>query len=525
MILSIDDLRSRASRFAVIVLCLLVGVIAITGQALGTGGLAEAGVMSIIAFAVWMELRRNPKSLSVGLAASAGLAVGVAMIVWLMRGHPWQSDAHMMFFAAFALTAAFCDWRPILLYAGLIAVHHLALNYAFTTAIYPGQSSLGRVLLHAGVLVAQAIPMLWVALVLNRLFDQSKQSLQAAETAYAEADSSRQQAEAAAAEQSIDRAETVRFVSALGDAFSDLARGNLNATIQAEVSPRYNVLRDQFDTMARVIRTMVEQLEKSAGGLQSSANELAKVADQNAAQATEQSSILESAITILDRMTQSATATTDHATATSDRVVKSRAAAEEGGRILTDAVAAMQRIEASSDKIGSISEVMEAIAFQTNLLALNAGVEAARAGDAGRGFAVVATEVRSLAQKASDSAKDIQALVSASRQNVAEGSQVVQQTSIALGDLIRTTIENAASIAEIATNSRAQSHGLDELGNCLGSLKDVARDGSILAESSSHMSKSLQHDSQALASSAAAFRRRRDAPRPMLVREDMPLVS
>jgi methyl-accepting chemotaxis protein len=269
---------------------------------------------------------------------------------------------------------------------------------------------------------------------------------------------------------------------------------------------------------------MVEQLETSAVGLQSSAKELAQVADQNAGQAAEQSGILDSALTILDRMTNSATATTQHAISTSDRVEKSRAAAEEGGRILTDAVAAMQRIEASSDKIGSISEVMETIAFQTNLLALNAGVEAARAGEAGRGFAVVASEVRNLAQKASDSAKDIQTLVTASRQNVAEGSQVVQQTSIALGDLIRTTIENAASIAEIATNSRAQSQGLDELCNRLGSLKDVARNGALLAESASRMSKSLQHDSQALTASAAAFRQRRAVTPSALTRKEMPVT-
>jgi methyl-accepting chemotaxis protein len=273
-------------------------------------------------------------------------------------------------------------------------------------------------------------------------------------------------------------------------------------------------LTQQFDVMAHVIKTVVEQIEKSAGNLQSSATEVARAADQNAEQAAHQMAILQTALTILDQMTQSARATTNHATATSERVVKSRAAAEDGGRILTDAVDAMQRIEASSDKIGNISEVMEAIAFQTNLLALNAGVEAARAGEAGRGFAVVATEVRSLAQKAADSAKDIQFLVTESRQNVVEGSQVVQKTSIALGNLIKITIENAASVAEIATNSRAQSTGLEDLGRCLGSLKDVAQTGAGLAESSSQLSKALQQDSRALMFSAASFRQQHGAVKP-----------
>jgi methyl-accepting chemotaxis protein len=234
---------------------------------------------------------------------------------------------------------------------------------------------------------------------LSRLFHEANANLQESKMAQATADDARQKAEAFAAQQSADRSETSDFVTALGDAFSDLAKGNLSATIRAENSSLYGPLRQQFDVMAHVIKTVVEQIEKSAGNLQSSATEVARAADQNAEQAAHQMQILQTALTILDQMTQSAKATTDHAIATSDRVVKSRAAAEEGGRILTDAVAAMQRIEASSDKIGSISEVMEAIAFQTNLLALNAGVEAARAGEAGRGFAVVATEVRSLAQR------------------------------------------------------------------------------------------------------------------------------
>ena len=139
----VDDLRAKAGGFAVVILALLVVAVALTGQVLGTGGLREAAVLAAITVAVWVEHRRDPGGLGARLAASAGLAVGVAFVVWLMRGHPWQPDAHMMFFAAFALTAVFCDWRPILLYAGLIAVHHLVLNFALTAAVYPGEAALG----------------------------------------------------------------------------------------------------------------------------------------------------------------------------------------------------------------------------------------------------------------------------------------------------------------------------------------------------------------------------------------------
>ena len=511
MILMVDDLRAKAGGFAVVILALLVVAVALTGQVLGTGGLREAAVLAAITVAVWVEHRRDPGGLGARLAASAGLAVGVAFVVWLMRGHPWQPDAHMMFFAAFALTAVFCDWRPILLYAGLIAVHHLVLNFALTAAVYPGEAALGRVLLHAAVLIVQAVPMIWLASVLNRLFQSAATHLQAAEAALKKADAARQEAETTAAQHAQDRTETLGFVTALGEAFGCLASGNLNASIRGGISGQYAVVHQQFDAMANVLRDMVEQLETSSAGLRDSADDLARVADQNAVHATEQSGILGSALVLLEQMTDSADATTRHAVTASDRMVQSRTAAEEGGRILTSAVQAMQRMEASSGKIGTISEVMEAIAFQTNLLALNAGVEAARAGEAGRGFAVVATEVRALAQRAADSAKDIQMLVTASRHSMAEGSQLVQQTSDALGVLIRHTVENAASVAEIAQRTREQSGSLGNLVACLRTLEDVVRRGAILAERSLAMSNSLKQDSHRLSGSAAAFRLGQDA--------------
>lgn len=506
MILTIDDLRARAGGYAVAVLCGLVIMLLATGWALGTGGMTEALVLAAMTIAVWLERRRNPSGIAVQLAASASLAFGVAFMVWLMRGHPWQPDAHMMFFAAFALTSVFCNWRPIVLFAGVIAVHHLVLNYALTEAIYPGEAAFGRVLLHALVLVLQAIPMIWLSHVLSSLFQSSEDSLRAAEEARANATRARQEAEAAAAQQARDNEEVVTFVEALGSAFGALANGNLNASIPSRLSDRYRTLHHQFDAMASVVREMVEQLEKSAVGLRDSAEELEDVARQNAGHASEQSDMLSSALELAQTMTDGASDTSDQARAASDRMVRSRAAAEEGGRVLQSAVEAMQRMEASSGQIGSISKVMETIAFQTNLLALNAGVEAARAGEAGRGFAVVATEVRALAQRAADSAKDIQTLVSASRQSMAEGSQLVQQTSDTLGILIRDTLENAASMAQIAERTREESVGLGNLVTSLRRIEEMTRTGAMLAERSLAMSTSLKQDSRVLTGSAANFR-------------------
>lgn len=506
MILTIHDLRARAALFSVIVLCGLVLAVLATGIFLDTGGVTEAVILAAMALGVWLERRRDPAGIGVQLAASAALAFGVAFIVWLMRGHPWQPDAHMMFFAAFALTAVFCDWRPIVLFAAIIAVHHLALNFLLTAAVYPGEASLARVLLHAGVLIVQAVPMIWVARVLGQLFGVAEANLRTAEEARRVADIARDEAEGTAARQARDTAEIVAFVDALGAAFGALSRGDLSGSLGGQVAGRFDVLRRQFDEMAAVIRGIVGQMEKSAVDLRDSADDLEDVARQNATQASEQADVLALALGQVQAMTGTAADASEHARATSERMVTGRAAAEEGGRVLKSAVEAMQRMEASSGQIESISKVMESIAFQTNLLALNAGVEAARAGDAGRGFAVVATEVRALAQRAAESAKDIQTLVTASRQSVAEGSQLVQQTSDTLGSLIRDTLENAAAVDEIARRAGAQTESLGVLVESLRNLDDATRKTAMLAERALAMSTSLKQDSQAMAGSTANFR-------------------
>lgn len=502
----INALRAQAAFHAVIVLGLFVPGLFLAGQVLGTGGGVEAGLMAVITLIVWLEYRRNPSSLAVRLAASAGLAIAVAAGVWLMRGHPWQPDAHMAFFAAFALTAVFCDWRPILLFAAIIAVHHLILNYVLTAAVFPGDPALGRVLLHAAVLVAQAIPMIWLASLLARLFDEASSGLARTEAARQDAVAARLGAERLAETAAADRAQAATAVEAVGAAMADLAGGNLDARIAVDLPDRFDGLRAQFDAMAAVLRGLLEQIRRSAGDLGSSADAVAAVAEQNARLAGDQSATLAAALDQLARIAETAAVSTGQATTTSAQVDRNRQAAEDGGRILAQAVEAMQRIERSAEQIGRISEVMQDIAFQTNLLSLNASVEAARAGEAGRGFAVVATEVRLLSQRAATSVKDIQTLVGASHDNVDAGAQLVRDGNAALSDLIAGTADNATRTTRIAEMMRDQSAQLEAVRQELHRLQGVAQQGAQLAEQSSQMSRGLRTDSRTLTEVAGAFR-------------------
>ncbi len=506
MTLAIDRLRAQAASCAVVVLGVFAPGLLLLGQTLGTGGGLEATLLAVITALVWLEQRRDPGGLGARLSASAGLAVAIAMAVWLLRGHPWQPDAHMAFFAAFALTAVFCDWRPILLYAGVIAVHHLLLNYAMTEAVFPGEASLGRVVMHAAILIAQAVPMILVAMVLGQLFSSSSESLARAESARHAAEAARIEAETIAARNTAERLETAAVVEAMGKAMVDLADGNLTATIQSPLPPRFQGLQDQFDAMAGILRRLLGQIEASAAELSASADELSQVAEMNARLASQEATTLASAMEQIGRIAESAAKSTDHAAANIARVEQNQASAEDGGRILGEAVEAMQRIEASAGQIGQISEVMEEIAFQTNLLALNAGVEAARAGEAGRGFAVVATEVRALAERAAASAKDIQVLVASSQETVVGGAQLVRSGNSALTDLIAGTVVNATDTGKIAQMMRDQASDVVVLRSSLQRLEDVAHQGAELAKRSSQMSHALRTDSQGLAKVAIAFR-------------------
>ncbi|MCA2013005.1 methyl-accepting chemotaxis protein [Cereibacter sphaeroides] len=499
MIRTVGELRASVAKYSVMMMAGMAVTLAVLGVTRGTGGLTEAGVLLVAMVLAEIQRRRAPAGLGVQMVASAGMAVGVAGIVWLLRGHAWQIDGHMLFFATFALTAAFCDWRPIVMFAGVTAVHHLALNYLLTEAVFPGEASLERVLMHAVILVLQAVPMIWLARVLAALFQRSADALEDAQAAHAEA-------EEVAAQQNNERAESAAVVDLLGDAMTRLSDGDLKTRVEEPVADRYTVLIDQFNAFVAGMESLVGQISDKAEGLFSSSDAMSLAARRSADSAGEQSGTLQQSLGTLEGLVAGVRKTTDMARSAEASVGDSRRESEEGGAILARAVEAMRRIEDSANQIGRISEVMEDIAFQTNLLALNAGVEAARAGAAGNGFAVVATEVRALAQRASTSAKEIRTLVQESRDNVAEGSDLVQRTNGSLAKLITRSAENAGTVAEIARAMGTQSASLGDLSEKLRLLDGAARETASVADQSSQMSSALRSDAEAMIAATASFR-------------------
>src|SRR5690606_27104050 len=235
-----------------------------------------------------------------------------------------------------------------------------------------------------------------------------------------------------------------------------------------------------------------------------------------------QAATLEETAAALDEMTASVQSTAANAADADKAMGESGRQAQEGGQVVRRAISAMEAIEQSSRQITRITDVIDDIAFQTNLLALNAGVEAARAGDAGKGFAVVASEVRSLAQRASESAKEIKRLISQSTEQVESGSALVHATGQALDEMISRIGNVTTLIADIANSAREQSLGLSEINTGVKQLDEVTQRNAAVVVQSTTSAEALHDDAQRLAEGLSQFRLAAGQVVPMSVRVAAP---
>jgi methyl-accepting chemotaxis protein len=294
-------------------------------------------------------------------------------------------------------------------------------------------------------------------------------------------------------------------VDSLAAGLEKLSDGDLLFRLGTPFSREYEKLRSDFNQAMDKLQETMRAIASNAQGVRSGAGEVTAASDDLSRRTEQQAASLEETAAALDQITATVRKTAENSSEARTTVGAARSEAERSGEVVRQTVTAMSGIETSSKQIGNIIGVIDEIAFQTNLLALNAGVEAARAGDAGRGFAVVATEVRALAQRSADAAKEIKALISASSQEVANGVKLVGETGRAL-DRIATQVAKVNDlVADIAASAQEQATGLNQVNTAVNQMDQVTQQNAAMVEQSTAASHSLAGEAEELARLVGRF--------------------
>jgi methyl-accepting chemotaxis protein len=309
-----------------------------------------------------------------------------------------------------------------------------------------------------------------------------------------------------AAERAQIAEEQSRAVRALGEGLQKLADGDLTFRLPEQFPEDYRQIKDDFNGAITRLQETIRSLVSSTREVASAAAEISTSTMDLSQRTEEQASSLEKTSAAMEQISSTVRANASNAKQASEFAVATRDVAGRGGEVVSEAVGAMARIEESSSKIADIIGVIDEIARQTNLLALNAAVEAARAGDAGRGFAVVATEVRSLAQRSSQAAKDIKELISHSTEQVKGGVDLVNRAGSSLTEIVESIKKVTTIVAEISTASAEQATGLDEITKSLTQMDEVTQQNSALVEENAATAKTLEEQSRAMDDQVSTFR-------------------
>jgi methyl-accepting chemotaxis protein len=285
-------------------------------------------------------------------------------------------------------------------------------------------------------------------------------------------------------------------------AAGDLSQSGLETASRA---PEGSVIA-AVERMRAQLRELVTRIHEAAGVITHSAGEIATGSLDLSQRTESQASSLEETAASMEELTATVRQNADNARHASEIAASASSVAEQGGTVVEQVVDTMSGITEASKKIADIIGVIDGIAFQTNILALNAAVEAARAGEQGRGFAVVAGEVRSLAQRSAEAAKEIKALIGASVERVDAGAALVDKAGQTMREVVSTVRNITGLVTEIASASREQSSGIEQVGHAVTDMDRVTQQNAALVEQSSAATQVLQEESEKLARLTASFK-------------------
>ncbi|MFC6626276.1 methyl-accepting chemotaxis protein [Sphingomonas yabuuchiae] len=295
------------------------------------------------------------------------------------------------------------------------------------------------------------------------------------------------------------------IVDSVGAALSKLAEGDLLSRLDSDLDGPFAAIKRDFNRAADALQAAMAQVSASTGGIIDGTSDIRQASDDLSQRTEQQAASLEETAAAMAEITTTVRKTAEQAGLARQMVGQAKDEVQHSGRIMEDAVAAMNGIERASTEISDIISVIDGIAFQTNLLALNAGVEAARAGDAGKGFAVVASEVRALAQRSADAAKDVKARISVSAEQVDAGVGLVNETGQALARIVTRITEINHLVNDIAVSAENQSSGLQQVNIAVGQMDMVTQQNAAMVEQATAAVRSLAGEADELSRQMARF--------------------
>ncbi|GAB3193354.1 methyl-accepting chemotaxis protein [Hydrogenophaga aquatica] len=291
-------------------------------------------------------------------------------------------------------------------------------------------------------------------------------------------------------------------------AMNDVASGDGDLTRRLQVDGHDELARiaDAFNRFVEKIRLTLVDIRQTSDSVHQASEEIA-TGNQDLSSRTEHTaSNLQETASTMEEMTSAVTQAAQTATQANQIAAQAAQSAARGGEVVERVVVSMDDISGRSRKIGDIIAVIDGIAFQTNILALNAAVEAARAGEQGRGFAVVAGEVRTLAQRSAEAAKEIKALIEGSVQAVEAGATLVAQTGDAMREIVTNVEKVAQMMHDIAAAAHEQKTGITQVGDAVTNLDQMTQQNAALVEQSAAAASSLKDQARHLAQTVAQFK-------------------
>ncbi|AKJ31036.1 methyl-accepting chemotaxis protein [Caldimonas brevitalea] len=282
--------------------------------------------------------------------------------------------------------------------------------------------------------------------------------------------------------------------------------GDLTATLDVQGQDEATRLQRSLAQMRDALQSMVSRVRDVTEGITTASSEIAH-GNQDLSQRTEQTaSNLQQTASSMEQLTGTVKQSADAARQANQLASSASTVASRGGEVVSQVVSTMDEISAASKKIADIIGVIDGIAFQTNILALNAAVEAARAGEQGRGFAVVAGEVRNLAQRSAQAAKEIKSLIGASVEKVDSGARLVQDAGSTMTEIVASVQRVTDIIGEITAATSEQSTGIGQVNTAVNQLDQMTQQNAALVEESAAAAESLRQQAERLSEVVAAFK-------------------